>query len=824
MKDPLQTEPTPHEVLGVDRGAGRDDIEKAFKRAIVRRVPVTKATRARNDLLDPLKRAFWEVRLYDDAVLRMLDPCPLDDGSILLPRHRAATAAAWESHLRERFPDARVAHSLALLWYWWAKHEEGRFLSLLQTAMKAGPLPDGKMQRDALLKQACKTEGIDCDPGRRQHCTHEDCPWREDCFSSVPALPDVWQRVIGYWCMVEVTRTFWEALPNLPADRVRPLRYMLMDDLKHTLHALSQQYATCLDGGSSDGFPRTYRSLLLALERERKTARTVVKAGIRNNRGKVCCGVLVLRQMGWLGRVCKVAEERKLQDLREALDRHYAIKMLLDANRPEEALEYIRGRPSEERRSNELRDLEARALHLLGKQEASLHRYEEAMDRWAEALNVARSDAMKKEIRKEVVSTARTQALSMGENRRDDAIALLEKALALVDDEQLRARLADLLMQRGVHEFLEGRKQVHRAVPAAVEAVVGQANSAVDRGDWDGAIRRLEEAREIQGETSEKQRAAAAKALERCEKAMKDLERALELGRQDARQQLDAAHDQMTDMGLADWRKRVTHRLATCLTNRAVDKANRAIQVLSQAAKERQEMIERMARMASGDFGQLGGLDPHRLRAMLGMLNEGRCGVPGCSQHAQFTMKTAGGHTMQLCAQHAEEFRTPPRPQEALDLLESAEDDLLRADEFDPGNSRIDQNLTSLHKAMADVGLSPARRRTSRRARRKAKPKAGARATARTTASAAAPARQAGGKKGETSGLAVASLVLGLLALFGLGPVAGIPGAIFGHVALSRITKAYGTVGGKGVAIAGLVLSYIGIAWVVVRMIADGAQ
>ena len=36
---------------------------------------------------------------------------------------REATAAAWEKQLRNRYPDHRVAHSLAALWYWWALHE-----------------------------------------------------------------------------------------------------------------------------------------------------------------------------------------------------------------------------------------------------------------------------------------------------------------------------------------------------------------------------------------------------------------------------------------------------------------------------------------------------------------------------------------------------------------------------------------------------------------------------------------------------------------------------------------------------------------------------
>ncbi|SED83312.1 DUF4190 domain-containing protein [Jiangella alba] len=58
-----------------------------------------------------------------------------------------------------------------------------------------------------------------------------------------------------------------------------------------------------------------------------------------------------------------------------------------------------------------------------------------------------------------------------------------------------------------------------------------------------------------------------------------------------------------------------------------------------------------------------------------------------------------------------------------------------------------------------------------------------------------------------TSGLAVASLVLGILWLGWLGSLLAV---IFGHVALGKMRRDP-SVGGRGLAIAGLVLGYIGI-------------
>jgi len=62
-----------------------------------------------------------------------------------------------------------------------------------------------------------------------------------------------------------------------------------------------------------------------------------------------------------------------------------------------------------------------------------------------------------------------------------------------------------------------------------------------------------------------------------------------------------------------------------------------------------------------------------------------------------------------------------------------------------------------------------------------------------------------------TDGLATVSFVLGLLALFCvLGPFAGIPAIICGHVSGRRVTASGGTLGGGGLALAGLILGCVG--------------
>ena len=92
------------------------------------------------------------------------------------------------------------------------------------------------------------------------------------------------------------------------------------------------------------------------------------------------------------------------------------------------------------------------------------------------------------------------------------------------------------------------------------------------------------------------------------------------------------------------------------------------------------------------------------------------------------------------------------------------------------------------------------------------------------------PQQQAGGyavpvgyfvqqqNSGAGLGLAIASLVLGVLWLYWLGSILAV---IFGHVALSQAKRSGDTGGGaKGMAIAGLVLGWIGVATLLFFIIA----
>jgi prepilin-type processing-associated H-X9-DG protein len=65
--------------------------------------------------------------------------------------------------------------------------------------------------------------------------------------------------------------------------------------------------------------------------------------------------------------------------------------------------------------------------------------------------------------------------------------------------------------------------------------------------------------------------------------------------------------------------------------------------------------------------------------------------------------------------------------------------------------------------------------------------------------------------KRKTPGIAIASLICGILSWVCVGPLAAIPAVITGHMALGRIKRSAGALGGRGLAIAGLIFGYTSI-------------
>jgi hypothetical protein len=67
--------------------------------------------------------------------------------------------------------------------------------------------------------------------------------------------------------------------------------------------------------------------------------------------------------------------------------------------------------------------------------------------------------------------------------------------------------------------------------------------------------------------------------------------------------------------------------------------------------------------------------------------------------------------------------------------------------------------------------------------------------------------------RGRRQGMAVSSLVLGILSVICLGPLAAIPAIILGHLADSRSRRTPEHYEGRGLAIAGFTLGYVGLVY-----------
>ena len=520
------------------------------------RVPANRASAARLTLLNPAKRAQIHLLEYDPQVLGRLNPCPLDANSILLPHDRATTAAAWEQQLSAAFPDPQVTHALAVFWYWWTLHEEQRIAALLQAAGQ-GPLVVNGDYKHALLRRACQAAHSDCEPGRNGRCRHTDCPWGDDCRWSPPPLETMWQRVIGYWGTLTANADFWSTFHGVPGANGAEVRTLFLGDLKNMLAEVGQRYPRALPGSpeSADGLgslpgvgsatartlrdlgiqspaeilvfgsrrlatklgqrdaevvmdavrsvfsghvqpPELYRTLEFALATELKASEAMIEVGVKRDRGKVCCGALMLQQLGMLQDVCRAVEaalqrnpgNAQLQFLRNALSPYSAVTMLLDNHRAADALVAIETLPAKQRGSSEAARPRAKAFFLLGRQRAEVGRIEEALENWESALEYAVDD-LAKDIRNEVATTCHTQALALRRHDPDHAIAILRTGLRLAGQEhvEIPVQLSDCLAGRGirrVNEALETRslkmKELEETMnglaggPAGLEGLIGR--------------------------------------------------------------------------------------------------------------------------------------------------------------------------------------------------------------------------------------------------------------------------------------------------------------------------------------------------------------
>jgi hypothetical protein len=467
MKDPLQPEKSPYEILQISRGAGKAQIETAFLAALQQGVAYNEAKNARDTLiLYPEKLIWYDLMEYNDRLLSELDPALLEDSDALLPERRLATARAWERRLKKQFPHLGLVHSLGVLWYWWSMREELVVSGLLKEALKNGPLDSISITKRELLLAINNARGLTCNPEASYYCEQPDCWLREGCSEPVPPLREMWERAIACWGMLLSSPEFWTDSLNMPERSFSEARKQIISALQHNLNESALRYTELFANFRENEFNKKvisglsgrYRWLSLALVTELECADSLRSASIRSRKVALSCGSLMLQFMGVLDTVRSQVKEtmakqpgyKPLQQLDQMLSPQAPIRLLLERNQAEAALAVIDQFLDEKLQSDETWALRFGALRLLAQQQTTVGDYFAALKTWECALLLPVSDGVKSGLREELVSTIHARVILVQNSREDEAICLLEKAYPVVADNRLKSSLAFLLKRRGI--------------------------------------------------------------------------------------------------------------------------------------------------------------------------------------------------------------------------------------------------------------------------------------------------------------------------------------------------------------------------------------
>ncbi len=613
-RDPLQTEETPYELLGLDRHADHDAINKAFYDAIKpkpgRRTDPRKLRAARTMLLRrPVQRALVDVLLYDPKIVGRLSPTYQGDGSCLGPGVRQATAKAWTGHLRARFPDLPTIHSLAVLWYWWAAHEGERFALLAEALNEAGLPARTVTSKRRLLQNIAAAESRTCRPGPRGICPDPDCRWHDDCSYTCPPVGVIWRKAIAYWSVLIASRKFWTDHAGLSPSLAGEVRDAMDNALREPLFKLRERFQRA----SAGRLASLFRQLEIDLSTELSAARDMIGAGaslLGPNADGVGCGRLLLQEVGQLEAVRRKVDARlrvsggngHLQELKVGLTAYADVAQLLARKRWDEALAQLERLPPAEQDSAEARRLNARALIGRAHQEATAGDVSAALNGWGSALQVTDDHQLREEATAAIVSSCLARAAALGKRQADKAISVLEEGRRLVKSRNLDLRLADLLSDQAVTIFNETQNKIKaRERPPTASDI-----RALEKG-----LASLERASKLGSERAKGQVATAKQVLEAVKQARQPPQPAQ--WTEWAKKANDAA-------GRDDWDTAVTYlrrvlraagtkapatlskNLATCLANRAIGQVNTAI--------KRGRLTLAILRRAEKDLAEAGRLDP----------------------------------------------------------------------------------------------------------------------------------------------------------------------------------------------------------------------
>lgn len=461
MKDVLQVDENHYEVLDIPQSATAAEIEKAFRNGLrTRPKQIKKLTAARTTLLRPYDRAMVDLLLYTKNVAG-LTLSPMSEPEVLQPANRLSTARSWERDLKKSFPNYAIAHSLAVFYYWWSIYEENEISGLIGGAngsLKGITFKDLKAQ---LVQEGFRKQGIQCEAVRRQRDTfaspcsrRAECPHGHCCDKPFPDPEVLWQKTICYWAMVLASDEFWNDTMKVNAGIRDEIRETFPKKLKSMFHTYAQRFHS----NGTSALADTYEDLELTVSTEIRTATIMPKAGVRTSNGKLCCGSVLLKQLGLIEHVrSQVAERLKkypsdeiIRELHISLSPCFSIYVQIENKQYQAALEALEALSADERKSQEVRSLYVTAICEVGKQKNSVGKYAEALECWQKGIEAdPKSDGADK-MTSEIVAMCRKRATAVQDSHRPEAIALLDKALKIVSDKGLTELLAELLASEAI--------------------------------------------------------------------------------------------------------------------------------------------------------------------------------------------------------------------------------------------------------------------------------------------------------------------------------------------------------------------------------------
>jgi hypothetical protein len=721
IKDPLQNEPSPYEVLDLTPSASAKDINQAMGQAIMAREYDHKTVQnARQMLITPENKALVNLLLYPAGEIATAAGTGTAKSLPLSLEKRSQTAKSWQQALAEDFPNNTLLHALALLWYWWGEYESERHLAIVKRLDQAGVACYRVTRKETLLKKIAEVEGCGFSPGGS--CPKTDCPWHQDCAYPSPDLQDIWEKVIAFMTPILSSPKIWPERVRVKEAADEEVRQNLRNRVEGTVSGLSKGFTRA----SATALANAADQLLLDFETERRTGYLMTKLRITHKKSQksysLGTGRFLLRELkelsGTRRAIDKALEKgegrqaflNNLRELQYLLSPHANIYHQINRKRWEEALDRIESLSREEQKEPLVRKMAARAHLGMAMQEFEISHIPSALSHWKKAKAIPEGKAYWEEETTAIKQNILSRVAKIEGSRPDEAITLLEGADQLLEkDRDIQTRLAGMLTQVSVHRIVQIQKKTKTQKPTKEDV------RKVEEG-----VQRLTKAAEMGNDRAQDQLKPARMFLIHLVMETKG-EVDVDLGGKELPEREDPALQKINRL-----RREATTDAKNKRWEAAASKLRQALQVLPGGAPAKlKNTLDEECRITENN-------------AIMQWREEAGKAAKGNSWDKAINLldkalsliqnSPVGGHAdlqkrvkkeLSICLTQSA-INIVKTSLEALNsgdfkdasllksILKSSEKQLVRARKLDPGNAKITQNLGEVRKILVKLGGAPA--------------------------------------------------------------------------------------------------------------------